>query len=268
MFPTHGGPILFLEEDYVDQDRNWSGTTSAPAQDNADKRIRTFFTTVGAEYLFDRTWGAAIEVPYWQRRLVATEADGSIATFDHGALGDIRLKGVYTGFSTDLSTGVTFGVKLPTGDSSYQGFDPDTEISSGSTDLLLGAYHLEALTADNRWSWFASAQWQQPVLHRASYRPGAGLDASVGTYYGLLTMGAARVTPIAQLELTYRRHDGGSAGDPLDTGYLRAYVAPGLEVNAGRARFFVGVALPVYTNASGNQLVAGALLQLNVSMSL
>jgi hypothetical protein len=267
MFPTHSGPMVFLEEDYMDQDRNWSGTASAPREDNADKRIRTFFTTLGAQYLLDRSWGAIIEIPYWQRQFTTTLADGSIGTFSHAALGDIRLKGVYTGFSTDLSTGITFGVKLPTGDSSYPSFDPDTEIGSGSTDLLLGAYHLGALTADNRWSWFADAQWQRPLLHKAAYRPGAELDAAGGMYYGGLTLGTTRVTPVLQLEFAYRRHDGGPEGDPLDTGYLRGYAAPGVEVDAGRARFYAEIALPLYTNASGNQLVASALFRLNAALN-
>jgi hypothetical protein len=76
-----------------------------------------------------------------------------------------------------------------------------------------------------------------------------------------------RLTPIVQLELAYRRHDGGPQGNPLDTGYVRAYAAPGLEVDSGRARFYVDVALPLYTNASGNQLVASALFKLNVALS-
>lgn len=267
MFLTQSGAMVFLEEDYMDQDRNWSGTASAPGQDNADKRIRTFFTTLGAQYLFGRTWGASIEVPYWDRQFITTGADG-IGTFNHAALGDIRLKGVYSGFSEDLSTAVTFGVKLPTGDSSYRNFDPDTEIGSGSTDLLLGAYHLGNLTADNRWSWFAEAQWQQPLLHEASYRPGGELDGAAGAYYGLFMLGATRVVPVLKLEFVYRRHDGGPDGDPLDSGYLRGYAAPGLEVDVGRARLYFDVALPVYTNTSGNQLVAGALLQLNFALHL
>ena len=265
MFVTHGGLEVFLEEDFLDQDRNWSGTQSAPAEDNPDKRIRSFFTTVGLQYLFDRSWSATIEIPYWERQFATTLTDGSIGTFNHGALGDIRVKGAYTGLSADLSTGITFGVKLPTGDSSYPHFDPDTEIGSGSTDLLLGAYHLGKVTTDNRWSWFADAQWQQPLVHEAAYRPGAELDAAAGVYYGGWTLGATRLTPIVQLDLTYRRHDGGPAGDALDTGYARGFASPGLEVDTGRARLYVAVALPVYTNVSGNQLVANVLFKLNAA---
>jgi hypothetical protein len=265
MFPTQSGPTVFLEEDYTDQDRNWSGTAAAPAQDNADERIRTFFTTIGAQYLFDRSWGAIIEIPYWQRQLTTTLGDGSLGTSSHATLGDIRLRGVYSGFSADLSTGISLGVKLPTGDSTYPNFDPDTEIGSGSTDLLLGAYHLGPLTADNRWSWFADAQWQQPLLHKAAYRPGAEVDAAVGAYRGGLTLSTVRLTPIVQLEFAYRRHDGGPEGDPLDTGYLRGYLAPGMQVDFGRVRLYAEMALPLYTNASGNQLMASALFKLNAA---
>jgi hypothetical protein len=265
IFVNHGGPTVFLEEDFLDQDRNWSGRQAAPAEDNPDKRIRTFFTTVGAQYLLDRSWGMTIEIPYWQRQFTTTLADGSIGTFNHGALGDIRVKGAYTGLSADLSTGITFGVKLPNGDSTYPNFDPDTEIGSGSTDLLLGVYQLGRVTADNRWSWFANAQWQQPLWHKAAYRPGAELDGAGGVYYGGWTFGGTRLTPIVQLELTYRRHDGGPQGNPLDTGYVRAYAASGVEVDAGRARLYLEAALPVYTNVSGNQLVAGALFRLNAA---
>jgi len=265
MFPTQTGGMVFVEEDYMDQDRNWSGTSSAPAADNPDKSIRTWFTTLGGEYLFNRSWGAMVEVPWWERQFTTTLSDGSIGTFDHSAIGDIRLKGIYTGFSADLSSGLTFGLKLPTGDSTYPHFDPDVEIGSGSTDLLLGAYHLGSLTADNRWSWFLNAQWQEPVAHRASYRPAAEIDAAAGIYYGALSLGTARLTPIVQLELTNRGHDGGPGGDPVNTGYTRVYAAPGVELDTGALRIYADVGLPLYTNASGHQLMAAVIVKANVA---
>lgn len=265
MFPTQTGGMVFLEEDYMDQDRNWSGTSSAPASANPDKRISTWFSTLGGEYLFDRSWGVMVEVPYWQRQFTTTLDDGSIGTFDHSALGDVRLKGIYTGLAGDLSSGLTFGLKLPTGDSTYPHFDPDVEIGSGSTDLLLGAYHLDSLTADNRWSWFVNAQWQEPVAHKTSYRPGGEIDAAGGIYYGGLSFGSARVTPVVQLELTNRRSDGGPDGDPVNTGYTRVYAVPGVELDAGALRIYADVGLPVYTNASGNQLMAAVIFKLNVA---
>ncbi len=47
-------------------------------------------------------------------------------SFEHSALGDIRIEGMYTGFSDDMSTGVRFGVKLASGDFTYSNFDRDT----------------------------------------------------------------------------------------------------------------------------------------------
>lgn len=265
MFPTHTGGMVFVEEDYMNQDRNWSGPASAPAPANPDKGIRSWFTTLGGEYLFNRSWGVMLEVPWWRRQFTTTLTDGSLGSFDHSAIGDVRLKAVYTGFSADLSSGLTLGVKLPTGDSSYPYFDPDVEIGSGSTDLLLGAYHLGSLSADNRWSWFVNAQWQKPMAHKSGYRPGGELDAAAGVYYGGLSFGTMRVTPIAQIELSNRAHDGGPGGDPADTGYTRVFATPGVELDRGALRIYADVGLPVYTNASGNQLMAPVIFKLNVS---
>ncbi len=41
-----------------------------------------------------------------------------------------------------MSSGLSLGVKLPTGDWTYPNFDRDTSIGTGTTDLLLGGYHL------------------------------------------------------------------------------------------------------------------------------
>jgi hypothetical protein len=267
MFPEHSGGMVFLEQDFMDQNQNWSGTSSAPAADNADKRIRTNFWTVGGQYSFNRSWTAEVDVPYWDRLFETQQDSGDIGSHTHSALGDVRLKGTYTGFSPDLSTGASFGVKLPTGDSTYPYFDADTEIGSGSTDLLLGAYHRARLSADQRWSWYTSAQWDKPVAHKSSYRPGAEVDGVLGTYYdGWRFAGSLHLAPILQLVGTYRTHEGGSDGDPQNSGYTRVLLTPGLELDAGRTRVYADVSRALYTNVSGNQLVARTLFKVSVSV--
>src|ERR1043166_9099481 len=159
LLPAGPGGTLFLEWDYLDQNRNWSGDSSAPKADNDDKNIRTNFTLLGGQYMFNDSWGVMAEVPYTERHFVTADS-GSPETFNHGALGDVRLMGVYSGFSPDMSTGVIAGVKLPTGDNTFKHFDPDVEIGSGSTDLLLGAYHTGTLDAAGDFQWFAQALWQ------------------------------------------------------------------------------------------------------------
>src|ERR1019366_6526418 len=49
MLPTQEGGMVFAEFDYMDQNRNWSGTHSAPAANNDDKEIRTQFYSVGGQ---------------------------------------------------------------------------------------------------------------------------------------------------------------------------------------------------------------------------
>ena len=186
----------------------------------------------------------------------------------HAAIADIRIKGAYTGLSADMSTGLTFGVKLANGDSSYPYFDADTQIGTGSTDLLLGAYHLGRISDDNRWSYFLQAQWDQPVWHHESYRPGAEGVAMAGLYFeGWSTHAELKFTPVAQLRAVVRRPDSGADSLPSDSGYTRLLASPGIEIARGDTRAYVDVALPLYTNARGNQLFANELWKVNVSHS-
>ena len=43
---------------------------------------------------------------------------------------------------------------MPTGDWTYPNFDRDTSIGTGTTDLLLGGYHLGNISVDNNLTWF------------------------------------------------------------------------------------------------------------------
>jgi hypothetical protein len=266
MFPQNSGAMGFVEYDFMDQDKNWSGSSRASADANSDKRIRTSFMNVGLEYQFNRSWGMSVEVPYWHRYFQTQDNSGNIVAFTHGALGDLRLKGVYTGFSPDMSTGITFGIKLPTGDATYTNFDPDTQIGSGSTDTLLGIYHLGSLPLNSQWRYFLQAQWDEPVRHKANYRPGNEVIATAGTYYeGWQVSPTVRIAPVLQLNATYRGHDGGPDGHPQDSGYTRLLVTPGIEVDFSKAAIYVDVGLPVHTNSSGNQLVSSQFWRMNVS---
>src|ERR1700690_3509062 len=64
MFPTGQGGMAYLQYDYQDQNRNWNGTSQAPAANNDDKEIQTQFVTLGLQYMFNRNWGIKAEVPY------------------------------------------------------------------------------------------------------------------------------------------------------------------------------------------------------------
>lgn len=264
MLPNKPGGIAFLEYDFMNQNKNWAGWRRASDDANADKRIRTSFVTAGVQYMLNRRWGYAIEVPYWSRRFVTRDPnDGTLGTFDHGAVGDVRVRGVYSGFSEDMSSGVTFGLKLPTGDFENPNFDRDTEIGTGSTDLLLGAYRMGFLGAD--WGWFGNAQYDQPMLTAAGYRPGSEAGAAAGIYYDGFRPGGVLVAPLAQAIASNRWSDSGTAANSEASGYRRLVLAPGFEASWGRWRLDASVGFPVYQYTTGDQVVASEFYRAAVS---
>lgn len=269
MFPTGAGGTVWAEYDFMNQNQNWSGTSSAPSADNGDKRIRTNFLTLGGQYMFNRDWGVMAEVPYWDRDFATADSVGDVVGLHNGAIGDVRVRGIYSGFSPDMSSGITFGLKLPTGDYSHQNpdqnWDRDTEIGTGSTDVLLGVYHLGKLTADNRFSWFVNANVDQPVLLTAGYRPGSEFDTAGGIYYNRWKLGGFRFAPVAQVVGALHLSDRGPAANPDDSGYKRVMFSPGFEVDTPDGwHLFTDVSVPVYQQMIGNQLVASELFLVRV----
>ena len=73
-----------------------------------------------------------------------------------------------------MSKGLIFGVKLPTRQWKADGFDRDTQIGTGSTDLILGGYWRGMLTGDNAWQYFAQTKLLLPVVTRSVSNPALG----------------------------------------------------------------------------------------------
>ncbi|HEY1614014.1 MAG TPA: hypothetical protein VGF97_10025 [Rhizomicrobium sp.] len=268
LLPSGPGGTVFLEYDFLDQNQNWSGSSRAPGANNPDKEIRSNFFLAGGQYMFNSDWGAMVEVPYTDR-FFRTLDPGDPGSFDHGSLGDVRLMGVYSGFSPDMSTGVLFGLKLPTGDFTYPNLDPDTEIGSGSTDLLLGGYHTGSLTTDAAFGYFVQGLWEHEIATQNSYRPGFELNGAVGvSYQGWVLGSGLHVAPVAQAIVSVRARDGGANGDPLNTGYQRLLLSPGFEVDRDSWKFYADVELPAYQHMNGNQLIAPWAFKTVLSYSL
>src|SRR5277367_1887793 len=144
MFPEGSGGMAFQTYAFQNQDHNWSDSSKGSPLNNDDKNITTSFLSTGVQYMFNRSWGAELEIPYAYRSFSTVTANpnvpmGTVATMKWWSLGDIRIHGIYTGFSEDLSSGIDFGLKLPTGNFSQEDaagdIDRDTEIGTGSTDI-------------------------------------------------------------------------------------------------------------------------------------
>ncbi len=266
MFPEDSGGTAFFGYTFQDQSKNWSGDSSAPGANNDDKEIKTQTYTTGAQYMFNRNWGMQFQIPVVHRTFTSSDNTGPITWT---GLGDIQLRCVYTGFAEDLSTGVSLGAKLPTG--SYDHTDPagdidrDSQIGTGSTDLLLGAFHRGSVGSSMNWSWFAQAQLDLPVLKQGDYRPGLETDAAGGIYYEGLSLGRVKISPVAQVIGTWRGRDNGAAASPDDSGYQRVLVSPGIEFRLHPVKLYADVEIPVYEHVTGNQLVSPALFKINLS---
>ncbi|MDE2271845.1 MAG: hypothetical protein KGJ94_07660 [Xanthomonadaceae bacterium] len=248
---------LYLRFDYLDQSKDWHGDSSEPAAANPDKNVRTLFQTVGLQTFFNRNWGMRVELPYWQRHFATLDDTSQQVAFNHGALGDLRLLGVYTGFSPDRSTGLMFGAKLATGDWTYPGFDRDTAIGTGTTDVLLGGYRQWKFGANMGWGGFVQTMADLPTDSREGYRPGDELDAAAGVYpSGWDLGGGVRLTPILQVQASLRQSDSGREADPANSGYQRVLAAPSLEFAWSRLRIDATVAAPIWQHTHGYQLVA------------
>ena len=269
MFPQGAGGMAFVNYDYQDQNKNWSGPGPSQASNNSDKEIETHFGTIGVQYMFNRSWGVQGELPIWNRTFRSDISDTDtpdVVTRNWTGLGDIRLQGIYTGFSDDLSSGLTFGVKLPTGSINHFGdvVDRDTEIGSGSTDILLGGFHRDRF-GSSHFNWFVQADVNIPALKMGGYRPGAEFDGAGGIYYDGFSLGRVKISPIVQIIGSVRGHDCGSGADSDNSGYQRVLLSPGIEFDAHPVRFYVDAELPVYQFANGNQLTAPILIKTGIS---
>ena len=267
LLPNGPGGTVFFQYAFLNQTTNWSGGSSAPGANNDDKKIRSDFMLLGGQYMFNNDWGVMAELPVTHRGFLTADS-GTPEEFDHTALGDVRLMVNYSGFSSDMSTGVIAGVKLPTGNSTYPNFDPDVEIGSGSTDILLGAYHSGLLSTDGKWGYYGQTMWQHAVATQHDYTPGDELNSAVGvSYEGGWTLGGAEISPVLQAIVSWRGRDGG-IGDPANTGYTRLLLSPGVKADFGTWRLYGDVEVPVAQTVNGNQLIAPVALKFNASYSL
>ena len=67
MMPRSDGGIVYLQDDWQQQDHNRAGDDLANAADNGDKSIRTNTTTAGIRYMFNWNWGVQVDMPYVYR---------------------------------------------------------------------------------------------------------------------------------------------------------------------------------------------------------
>jgi hypothetical protein len=270
LIPRDMGGTLFFMYDFSDQHLNWHNDHQAPKANNDDKIVRSHFFTLGLQYMLSRKWGVMAELPSTDRFFKTTDEDtGELERFNHSAIGDVRVEGMYTGFSDDMTTGIHSGLKFASGDFTYRNFDRDTSIGSGSTDFLFGAYHLGTLPLvwrDRSLDWFGQANVQVPIWTQDHYQPGTIFNAALGALYNFGPVGIfGEVAPVLSLINAFRSSDHGANANTDNTGYDRILIAPGAEVKLGIIRVYTDVEFPIFQHVTGNQVVAPVLLKTIVS---
>ncbi len=269
LFPQGAGGQVWMQWEYMNQYINWHATQPASGFYNNDKYIRTNFVEAGFQYMFNRSWGLMVEAPYWVRdyKGAYTGNNDNLQWHDNNSIGDIRMQAMYTGLSEDMSTGLLMGIKVPTGDWSYPYWDRDTQIGSGSTDLLMGAYKLGTFPTkiwsvpltyrDRPFHWYVQVNYDLPLWAQDSYTPGREVDGAVGAFYDFGDVGILNeLAPMFTMLASDRTRDTGNNADPSDSGYTRFIAAPGGEIRVGPVRFYADIEFPVFQNERGYQLTA------------
>lgn len=255
-----------LRYDYFNQSELRSGSGSVdraaielPSESEVQQTTVNRNTTFGLEYSPDANWGVSLLLPYFDRfHTTIGEGDTDVSSSQSNGIGDLRVIARYAGFSPDHGTGIQFGLKLPTGrtddrfrDGPLAGeiVDRGLQPGTGSTDLLLGAYHFGALAQD--WDYFAQALLQQPLTSKDDFRPGTGVNLSLGTRY----VANAFFVPQLQLNVRAEKPESGANADIANSGATLAYLSPGVTLNFSR-RFagFVFVQAPVWQRVNGLQI--------------
>lgn len=273
------GARFDLRYDTFNQDQLRSGTQAAdrsafpfPSDQEIQQKTLNRNLTLTLDYTPSVDWGVAVVVPAYNRtHATIAEGDTEPSFSRADGLGDVRVLGRYQGFREDHAFGLQFGVKLPTG-GTKQAFDAGPEAGSpldaglqlgtGTTDLLLGCYAFGGLAPD--WGCFGQVLFQKPLAEVNGFRPGDGVNASLGVRYS----GFAGVTPHLQVNVRAEGRESGLNADTPDSGATLVYLSPGLTFNLNlKLQVYVFGQVPVVQRVNGLQLEPRSSLSIGLHWS-
>jgi hypothetical protein len=258
------GTRIDIRFDYFKQSDYRSGTSSVSREEVAAAGSEVQDTTInrnltlGLDHSFNKDWAVNIQLPIFSRSHgTFGAAYPNLDEYDTSSskgIGDIRVTGRYQGLSADHSSGITFGLKLPTGETtdtfnSGLALDRGLELGTGTTDLLLGGYQFGSINRD--WDYFLQATLQIALNSHDDFRPGNGLNATAGVRY----MGFESFIPQLQFNTRIEKRESGINADVTNSGATLLYISPGVTVPINKTvQAFGFLQVPVYQRVNGYQI--------------
>jgi len=259
------GIRLDLRYDYLDQKQYRSGSNKTSKSNvysqakEVEDNTTNHYVTAGIDYSPSRDWGINLQIPYIDRSHSTygepyNNPSQDLSTSHTKSIGDIKVVGRY--LISGYNLGLQLGLKLPTGDHKKNFdngglLDRGLQPGSGTTDLLIGAYHFGSINKD--WDYYAQAMAQIPTNTKDGYQPGNSLNVSFGVRYLLNDF----ITPQLQINTKVSGRDSEDGNSPTgqDSGGTLVYLSPGATVNFQKDFKLYGfVQLPIYQYVNGNQL--------------
>ncbi len=218
------------------------------------------------DYTIDDRWSVATTIPVASRshsHIDNASGTPALEQWKFLRLGDVRVLGRYQLRSENRGNaslsfyGLNAGIKLPIGGINVRNSDGTRaertlQPGSGTTDLLLGGYFSQVLSAHDA-SWFAQGLWQSAVNHREDLKPGNRLSVDFGYRYeanGYLGL-------MLQFNTLVRARDGGLQAEPESSGGRFLFASPGVSYAFSRGFQVYGfVQKPLYQHVNGVQLTA------------
>jgi len=263
-----GGWRVDLRYDFFEQDQLRSGTDKVsrssiafPADDEVQKFTINRNTTLSLDYSPNKDWAINLMLPWYDRgHATVAEGDTELSTSQDSGIGDVRIMGRWSGFAAQRSSGILFGLKLPTGnfndrfESGPQAgeiVDRGLQLGTGTVDAIIGAYNFGMLAPE--WGYFAQATLQQPLDSRDDFKPGTGVNVNLGLRYN----GNETIEPNLQLNARVEKREHGANADVRNSGATLVYLSPGVTWKVNRHLSAFGfVQVPIYQRVNGLQLEA------------
>jgi hypothetical protein len=249
------------------------GDITLPADREIEQSTHNHYITAGLDWTINPEWALNVQLPIIVRphaSIIDDDTDASRSLTS--GLGDARITARWQGFGGTGITGIQLGLKLPTG-GFHTRFDRGPQLGelldrglqagTGTTDLILGAYHFGALATN--FDWFAQVNAQIPLNRRDDYIQGIAGTGSIGIHY----TGWRGIQPQLQFNLRLAAKDRGFNSDGDNSGGELFYASPGATIPiTPRIRIFSFVQVPIYQRVVGYQLVPRITLSAGLQVQL